>query len=69
MALLVLSPTLERGLTESDSKLACDAAGWLEYEDSTIDVVLTVSIQEDIPKFVIKKQCLSHLAPYHEMRH
>lgn len=47
--------TVETGLMESDTKLASDAAGWLESDGSTNDIVLAVSIHEGIPRFVIKK--------------
>ena len=50
-----LSLTVETGLMESDTNLASDAAGWLESDGNTNDIVLAVSIHEGIPKFVIKK--------------
>lgn len=52
---LHLTLVLETGVSESDAQLAMDARGWLESEQTTVQVAVTISVNRSVPRVCLKK--------------
>ncbi|PSS16744.1 hypothetical protein M430DRAFT_19716 [Amorphotheca resinae ATCC 22711] len=46
---------LEIGASESANRLAIEAHGWLESRDTTVELVITIEINQDIPELVLRR--------------